>query len=177
MDWSEAVRKAAILAKSGVGSTEELAKLFISLKKTGGWDGLTELIYNTAGALNGFDKYGHFGRTLVTLTTCLKYEANKAGSSGCVARFNGPRSNESNSAETSASALIKLLNEEWKKAGGEGESSSGAATGLGKGESAEGTTPAERRRAKAGSEPALGEAASTEAGTEPLLGYLLGQGE
>jgi phospholipid/cholesterol/gamma-HCH transport system substrate-binding protein len=171
------VRKAATLATTGEVPTEELARLFVSLKQTGGWDGLTELIFNTAGALNGFDKYGHFGRTLVTLTTCLKYEANKAGSSGCVARFNGPRSNESEGAETSASALIKLLNEEWKKAGGEGESPSGGAAGLGKGESTEGTTPAERRRAKAGSEPALGEAASTEAGTEPLLGYLLGQGE
>ena len=71
-------------------------------------------------------------------------------------------------------AAQRRMEEGWRR---RGESSSGAATGLGKGESAEGTAPAERRRAKAGSEPALGEAASTEAGTEPLLGYLLGQGE
>jgi len=46
-----------------------LAKLLASLRKTGGWDGLTELIYNSAATLNGFDQYGHFSRTLVTLTT------------------------------------------------------------------------------------------------------------
>ncbi len=41
------VRKARDLAKTGVAPTTELAKLFVSLKKTGGWDGLVELIYNT----------------------------------------------------------------------------------------------------------------------------------
>jgi ABC-type transporter Mla subunit MlaD len=169
------VRKTAKLATAGEVPTKELARLFVSLQKTGGWNGLTELIYNTAGSLNGFDKYGHFGRTLVTLSACVQYEANVEGYSGCVARFHGPQANQNT--ETSARALIKLLKEEWKKVGGEGESSKGATSGLGKGESTGGTTPAERRRAKAGTEPALGEAASTEAGTEPLLGYLLGQGE
>src|SRR6202000_3065610 len=83
------VRKAAKLAKSGEGSTEDLSKLSISLKKTGGWDGLTELIYNTAAATNGFDKYGHFGRTLLVLSTCVEYEEKTEGYSGCTARFNG----------------------------------------------------------------------------------------
>ncbi|HEY3491986.1 MAG TPA: MlaD family protein, partial [Solirubrobacterales bacterium] len=50
------VRKAAELAKSGVNPTENLAKLFVDLKQTGGWDGLTELIYGSAASLNGFDK-------------------------------------------------------------------------------------------------------------------------
>ena len=57
------VRKAAELAKSGVSPTTELAKLFTSIKQTEGWNGLVELIYNTTAALNGFDQYGHFGRT------------------------------------------------------------------------------------------------------------------
>src|ERR1700760_1964137 len=83
------VRKATQLALSGEVPTEELARLFVSLKTTRGWDGLTELIYNTAASTNGFDKYGHYGRTLVTLSTCLEYKANPAGYSGCVARFNG----------------------------------------------------------------------------------------
>lgn len=55
------VEKASKLAIAGEVPTTELARLFVSLKKTGGWDGLTELIYNTAASLNGFDKYGHFG--------------------------------------------------------------------------------------------------------------------
>ena len=69
------VRKAAKLAKTGEPTTNELAKLFTNLKQEGGWDGLTELIYNSAATLNGYDQYGHFGRTLVTLTNCLEYEA------------------------------------------------------------------------------------------------------
>src|SRR6185503_3253372 len=64
------VQKASNLAISGQVPTQELARLFVSLKTTRGWDGLSELIYNTAASLNGFDKYGHFGRTLVTLSTC-----------------------------------------------------------------------------------------------------------
>ena len=80
------VRKAAKLATSGEVPTTELARLFVSLQKTGGWDGLTELIYNTAASLNGFDKYGHFGRTLVTLSTCLEYNANAGRLSAAAAR-------------------------------------------------------------------------------------------
>ncbi|HEY5332040.1 MAG TPA: hypothetical protein VIJ21_00720, partial [Solirubrobacterales bacterium] len=176
------VRKAAILAKSGEVSTEELAKLFISLKKTGGWDGLTELIYNTATSLNGFDKHGHFGRILVTLSTCVQYEANIEGYSGCVANFHGPQANQNT--ETSTSALIKLINEEWTKSGrGEAESTPAATPGLGNAEAAEadeaaaGPGPAERGGKKSAPEPALGEAKRTEGGTAPLLNYLLGQGE
>ncbi|HEU4461970.1 MAG TPA: MlaD family protein, partial [Solirubrobacterales bacterium] len=67
------VRKAGELAKSGVKPTGNLAKLFVDLKQSGGWDGLTELIYGSTASLNGFDKYGHFGRTRVTLSTCFEY--------------------------------------------------------------------------------------------------------
>ena len=68
------VRKTRDLAKTGVSPTTELARLFVSLKQTKGWDALVKLIYNTTASLNGFDKYGHFGRTLVSLTNCLEYE-------------------------------------------------------------------------------------------------------
>jgi phospholipid/cholesterol/gamma-HCH transport system substrate-binding protein len=166
------VRKATNLAISGEVSTEELAKLFVSLKTTRGWDGLTELIYNTAGSLNGFDKYGHFGRTLVTLSTCLEYKSNPAGFSGCVARFNG--ANASTAAETSPRALIRLINQLRAEGSGQVglEASEEAVAGLGDAQSTAATTPAERGDGVG--EAQLGEAASTE-GTEPLLDYLLGQ--
>jgi phospholipid/cholesterol/gamma-HCH transport system substrate-binding protein len=177
------VRKAAKLATTGEVPTTELARLFVSLKKTRGWDGLTELIYNTAASLNGFDKYGHFGRTLVTLSTCLEYIASPGGYSGggCSARFHGPHASEGG-ADTSTSALIKLINGIRTKAGGgtEAEASTAAAPSLAEAEAAESTkaaTPAERGSEKVESEPALGEAAKTEGGTAPLLNYLLGQGE
>jgi phospholipid/cholesterol/gamma-HCH transport system substrate-binding protein len=163
------VRKATKLAVSGQVPTEELARLFVSLKKTRGWDGLTELIYNTAVSLNGFDNYGHFGRTLVTLSTCVEYEANVEGYSGCVARFNGPQANEST--ETSARALVALLNEMRAEDGF--EAAEPAAASLGTARSAEGNAPAERGNGEGEAE--LGEATTTEGATEPLLDYLLGQ--
>jgi ABC-type transporter Mla subunit MlaD len=159
------VKKARDLAKSGVVPTAELAKLFVSLKKTGGWDSLTELIYNTTGAFNGFDQYGHFGRTLVTLTTCVEYSARKAGTEGggCASRFHGPGS--TSSAETSTAALFRLLEHGMEERNGGTGVEPGPAIGVGQGTSA-------------GSRKPKGEAgisqSSKTGGTEPLLNYLLG---
>jgi len=160
------VRKAAALAKSGAPTTKELAKLLVSLQKTGGWDGLTELIYNSAATLNGFDQYGHFSRTLVTLTNCVEYSAVAAGTSECVSRFNGANAGEGSSA--SAADLMRLLEERLaapgEAAGGttaESGPGEGTSTGLGQSESTEG-------------EAELGEASATTRGTAPLLDYLLG---
>jgi len=161
------VRKAGELAKSGVSPTENLAKLFVSMKQTGGWDGLTELIYGSAASLNGFDKYGHFGRTRVTLSTCFEYIPSAAGESGCVARFNGPNAGEagSSTANTSAAALYRLIQERSAELGGGTLSNTGPTIGVGQsddtGSAAEG---------KAG----IAQSSNTE-GTEPLLDYLLGQ--
>jgi phospholipid/cholesterol/gamma-HCH transport system substrate-binding protein len=171
------VRKASKLAISGEVSTAELARLFLSIKETGGWDGLTELIYNTALSLNGFDKYGHYGRTLLNLTACIEYIPHPGGYSGCVARFHGFQSVIPES-ETSARALVRLINrldgERAKLAESENGGTAAEAPGasLGPARSAEVTTPTERGRQAGGAE--LGEATPTE-GTEPLLDYLLGQ--
>jgi phospholipid/cholesterol/gamma-HCH transport system substrate-binding protein len=106
------VRKASELARSGVGPTENLAKFFGSIERTKGWNKLVELIYNTTAAVNGFDKYGHFARSLVTITNCVDYVPNKAGQSGCVARFSGPGHAE---AATSSAALYRRLLRETAK--------------------------------------------------------------
>jgi phospholipid/cholesterol/gamma-HCH transport system substrate-binding protein len=156
------VVKARDLAKSGVSPTTELAKLFTNIKQTRGWDGLVELIYNTTAAFNGFDQYGHFGRTLVTLTNCLEYEANLGGSSSCSARFNGP--NHSEPATTSSAALYRLLDREMSERTGGTAASPGSAggpiSGLGQSGSVE-------------PEAGIGKASKT-GGTAPLLNYLLG---
>ncbi|MBS1676058.1 MAG: MCE family protein [Actinobacteria bacterium] len=173
------VRKAGKLAKTGVVPTKELAGLFRSLEGTGGWRSLTELIYNSAGAFNGFDKYGHYGRAAVTLTTCLKYEANKGGYSGCVARFNGYQHAEPAESLTSVAQLRQLLEQtRAARSGGTSagtEGRAGLTTGLGSAESTEPSAPAERLRGEREEEAGLGEARQTEGGTEPLLNYLLGQ--
>jgi len=156
------VRKARDLAKSGEVPTKELAKLFVDLQKTGGWDGLTELIYGTAASLNGFDKYGHFGRTRVTLSTCFEYIAKPEGQSGCVARFNGP--NASEAANTSAADLLRLLQRRLSEQTG----GTLAEPGIGVGQGSDTGSGAEPE-AKAG----VSQSSQTE-GTEPLLDYLLG---
>ncbi|MFN8163093.1 MAG: hypothetical protein U0R26_04535 [Solirubrobacterales bacterium] len=156
------VRKTRDLARSGVSPTTELAKLLTNLKQTKGWDGLVELIYNSTAALNGFDQYGHFGRTLVTLTNCVEYVPGRGGTSGCSSRFNGPNARET--ASSSAAELFRLLqnqlNEETGGTSPGPNSSGGPTTGLG-------------QAGATGSEPGVGKASKT-GGTAPLLDYLLG---
>jgi ABC-type transporter Mla subunit MlaD len=155
--------KSRDLAKSGVVPTDELAKLFTNLKQTRGWDALVELIYNSTGAFNGFDQYGHFGRTLVTLTNCVDYEANRSGASSCVSRFNGPFSPDSSQASSASTAdLYRLLARELERKTGGTSAGEGPATGIGQG-----------AKAPEAGEAGLGEASKT-GGTAPLLDYLLG---
>jgi ABC-type transporter Mla subunit MlaD len=154
------VRKAGELAKTGVSPTTELAKLFTNLKQTGGWNGLAELIYNTTASINGFDQYGHFGRTLVTLTNCVTYSAKSAGESSCSARFNGPNHSEG-TASTASAFLSRLLERELsKRTGGTVAEEEGPATGVGEADAASG-------------EAGVADASKT-GGTAPLLDYLLG---
>jgi ABC-type transporter Mla subunit MlaD len=170
------VRKASRLAITGEVPTEELAHLFVNLKKTGGWQRLTELIYNSTGAFNGFDKFGHFGRALVTLTNCLDYIPKSEGTSGCDANFNGPNASEGQNASASIAELLSLLkqSEATKANGGVSASaeSEANATGVESARSVPDPAPVERGGDEV--EPSLGEATTTE-GSEPLLDYLLGQ--
>jgi phospholipid/cholesterol/gamma-HCH transport system substrate-binding protein len=152
------IRKATELSKTGVVPTRELAQLTTNIKKSKGWDSLVELIYNTSAALNGFDQYGHFGRTFVSLTNCVEYEANKLGSSGCNSNFNGENAAQLSSFDPDLLGLLLS-----KQTGGTAApaDAGGPATGLGQAD-------------ETGPEPEIGNASSAAAGTEPLLDYLLG---
>jgi phospholipid/cholesterol/gamma-HCH transport system substrate-binding protein len=108
------VRKARDLARSGAGPTTNLAKFLVSTKKTGGWDGLVDLIYNTTASFNEFDQYGHFVRSLITLTNCLDYEV--APKSGCSANFNGKGASTSSAFD--AAAMYRQIQEELAEMGG-----------------------------------------------------------
>jgi len=156
------IKKARDLAKSGVKPTGELAKLLVNIKQTRGWDGLTELIYNSTAALNGFDQYGHFGRTRVTLSNCLEYVIDPRGTSGCNANFNGGFASES--ATTDPTQLFRLLQAGLEKDNGGSVANSGSAIGIGQGST---TNPSSEGRA------GVAQSSKTE-GTEPLLDYLLG---
>jgi phospholipid/cholesterol/gamma-HCH transport system substrate-binding protein len=157
------VKKARDLAKSGVKPTGDLAKLLVNIQQTGGWDGLTELIYNTNASLNGFDQYGHFGRTRVTLSSCVEYQVSPGGYSGCVARFNGTGASQSASTSTDPEALYRLLLQGMEETNGGSVAESGSTIGVGQGDSTEASS------GKAG----VAQSSKTE-GTEPLLDYLLG---
>jgi phospholipid/cholesterol/gamma-HCH transport system substrate-binding protein len=166
------VRKAATLAKSGVVPTAKLAQLLVNIEQTGGWDGLVQLIYNSTASLNGFDRFGHFGRTRVTLSPCLEYKANPAGESafGCAARFNGPGVSEG--ASTSAADLFALLQQQLEEVNGGTGPEPGAAIGIGQGSST-GSAPEAETEGEAGISESSKTGGGTE-GTEPLLDYLLG---
>lgn len=155
------VRKATELARSGLSPTTELARLFVNLRQTKGWNGLVELIYNTNASINGFDQYGHYGRTLVTLSNCLDYVAGAAGTSGCSAQFNGPTAAEGTS--SSAADLYRLLQQQLMGQTGAVAAEEGPAAGIGQAGEASGDN----------GEAGIADAAKT-GGTAPLLDYLLG---
>ncbi len=103
------VRKTTELARTGVSPTNTLAEFLASTKETKGFDALTELIYNFTAASNGFDKYGHYSRLLVTLTNCLEYEVE---ASGCSAKFTGQFHAEAGASEAELSSLLSSLEEQ-----------------------------------------------------------------
>jgi phospholipid/cholesterol/gamma-HCH transport system substrate-binding protein len=79
-------RKTRDLARSGVVPTNELSRFLVSTRRTKGFDGLVDLIYNGAAVNNGFDQYGHFTRGLVVPQDCFEYAVTP--SSVCPATFN-----------------------------------------------------------------------------------------
>jgi phospholipid/cholesterol/gamma-HCH transport system substrate-binding protein len=79
------VRKTGTLARSGVSPTTNLARFLTSIRKTNGFEGLMELIYNTTGSVNGFDRYGHYLRATLVATNCVDYVT--APLTGCDANF------------------------------------------------------------------------------------------
>jgi phospholipid/cholesterol/gamma-HCH transport system substrate-binding protein len=111
------VKKVRDLARSGVKPNAKLAELLGSVKETHGFDHLVELIYNGAASTNGFDKYGHFLRSLVTLTNCLNYEIENT--SGCSAKFTGQGASTSSTGEVGlVSALEEMEEQEAQQGGG-----------------------------------------------------------
>jgi ABC-type transporter Mla subunit MlaD len=159
------VKKIRDLAISGAAPTSELAEFLVSARKTGGFDGIADLIYNSAAATNEFDRYGHFTRQLTALTNCIDYV--NAPTSGCSANFNGPGSSES----ASASDALALLGEMQEELGGLTGGTSSEVVPV---------PPASARPAPAPRTPSLGEGEGLGAKAKPsapqraLLDYLLG---
>ena len=165
------VEKARELGQTGATPVSELAELLVSTRKRGGFDSLADLIYNSAGATNEFDKYGHFTRSLTALTNCTEYVVEPT--SGCSANFNGPGSSSSASA-ASISRLYKQLGEQL------GGKTGGTSSGVAPVEPRQ-AAPGQAKPAPKPEAPGLGEseqlgakAKATSSSQRALLDYLLG---
>jgi ABC-type transporter Mla subunit MlaD len=162
------VLKIRDLATSGAAPTTELAQFLVSTRKNKGFDGLADLIYNSAASTNEFDQYGHFTRSLFALTNCIDYVT--APTSGCSANFNGPGSSEEEAASSSdALALYRRIQESL--GGQTGGTSAGATSSV----SPTPVPPASTPKAPSlGESEQLGAKAKPAAPQRALLDYLLG---
>lgn len=73
------------LARATEPAARSLAELLASLRKTGGYELIMDLVFNTANGLNGFDSLGHYLRALLLVTNCVDYRV--APLSGCSANW------------------------------------------------------------------------------------------
>lgn len=173
------VRKTRDLARTGAHPTTQLAKFLVSTKKTKGWDGLVDLIYNTTAVFNEFDQFGHFPRALVTLSNCTDYVM--APQSGCVADFTGFGAITSTAFDPSA--LYLQFREELEERGGEATASGAVAAPAGASEEEAPPAAPEAPAPELGEGQELGEAGGSEElganalrsrSQRALLDYLLG---
>jgi phospholipid/cholesterol/gamma-HCH transport system substrate-binding protein len=75
------------LSRAAVSPSKNLDKLLSTFGATGGFQHLLQFLYNTAGSVNAFDKYGHFLRANLLVTSCVDYTM--IPTTGCGANFNG----------------------------------------------------------------------------------------
>jgi ABC-type transporter Mla subunit MlaD len=156
------------LAQSGATPTSELAEFLSSTEKSGGFNGLVDLIYNSAASNNEFDQYGHFGRSLAALTNCIDYVT--APTSGCSANFNGPASRGA----ASAASLVELYRQMQESLGGEnGGTSSDSTAGKAPVPGAHAQPPPPPQAPSVGEGEELGARAKPSAPQRALLDYLL----
>jgi phospholipid/cholesterol/gamma-HCH transport system substrate-binding protein len=84
-------------AHAAVPVGNNLASLFDTFIKTGGFQSLADFIYNTSAATNGFDSFGHFLRINVQVTNCI--DVSSFVVQGCEAFFQNapaPATNKKN---------------------------------------------------------------------------------
>ena len=61
------------LGLAGERPAANLGRLTGSLRETGGFDDLLDYVYNTAGTVNGFDRYGHYQLINILISACIEY--------------------------------------------------------------------------------------------------------
>jgi ABC-type transporter Mla subunit MlaD len=101
------VRKLRGLAFAADTPTTNLARLTGSLKREGAYESLMRFIYNTAGSLNGFDRFGHFLRINILVSSCIEYQTFPL--SGCVGNFTGPGTAHPRISPFSKEGMVRYL--------------------------------------------------------------------
>jgi phospholipid/cholesterol/gamma-HCH transport system substrate-binding protein len=99
------VRKLRGLATTAARPTTNLARLTGSLRREGAFESLMRFIYNTTGSFNGFDRFGHFLRTNILVSSCIEYQTFPLP--GCVANFTGAGSAFPRQSPTSQAAIAR----------------------------------------------------------------------
>ncbi len=94
-------------AKASESPSFNLAVLLSSLKRSGGYKELMKFLLNSAETLNGFDKFGHYQRTNILVSSCIFYQQEPF--QGCGANFTGPSKARFSYYPTSRAALLKRL--------------------------------------------------------------------
>ena len=73
------------LGRAGARPATNLGRLTGSLRETGAFNDLLDYIFNTAGTVNGFDRFGHYQRINILISTCIDYGVTLLP--GCGAQF------------------------------------------------------------------------------------------
>jgi phospholipid/cholesterol/gamma-HCH transport system substrate-binding protein len=105
-----AVDALATLAAQARPTLRELGPLLASVRSTGGIERFMDLVYNSAGAFNGFDSAGHYVRGALILNTCSTYAV--SATPGCDAHLGqdtAPTSAKAARAGGSTASLLDYL--------------------------------------------------------------------
>jgi hypothetical protein len=86
---------------------KDLAELLVSLRDTSGVERLMDYIFYQAGAINGYDQFGHYLRAGLIVNTCSEYAVDPVG--GCSAKFQQPASASARAATMDRGNILRTF--------------------------------------------------------------------
>jgi virulence factor Mce-like protein len=101
----------AALGRQGRPLSRDLRELLTSLRDTGGIERIMDFFFFGAGAINGYDSFGHFLRAIVLVNLCSAYNA-QSNDPACSANFVTPEPAAAASAATSRTPTAKAATAE-----------------------------------------------------------------
>ena len=99
------IRQLRRVARTSEPGARNLARLLRSLRRTRGFDYLTQLIFNAGGSINAFDSFGHFTRVTLPNNNCVDYiTVPGLAGGGCDANFTSASATAASAGAAPASA-------------------------------------------------------------------------